>query len=401
MHKQAKTPSAKDFRNVISLGFVSFFTDISTEMILGILPLFVVEELRATKDIFGIIEGFAESVSYAFRMVSGFISDRLGRRKTLVFVGYALSNVVKPFFAVAKSWTDALAIRISDRVGKSIRTSPRDALLSESISDEHLGKAFGLHRTLDQSGAIVGPILTSILLLFVGIGIREVFLLSLIPGVIALVILLIFVRETAGKRRQEKLLSDVKKVLRKDFVLLLIVISIFSIGAFNYSFILLKASELGVPLALSSLVYALIQVAHTAVGIPMGALSDKIGKEPVLLMGYVAFFSASLLSIILQGNVAFAFLIAVVFGIYIGTAETIQRALIPTYAPNELRATVYGIYYLTVGLCFLAANIIVGTLWEHLNASVAFTYSAVTTAIAIAGLIIFIKWKKGLSNIRT
>lgn len=394
MRKSERTSSTKGFRNVIALGFVSFFTDVSTEMILGILPFFIVEELKATKEIFGVIEGLAESVSHIFRMISGVLSDRLGRRKTIVFVGYALSNVVKPLFSVAKNWTDALVVRIGDRVGKSIRTSPRDALLSESISEEHFGKAFGLHRTLDQSGAIVGPLLTSILILLVGIGIREVFWLSLIPGLIALVILLIFVEEKAGQRRHVKIIMDVKNVLHKDFVLLLVVLGIFSIGAFNYSFILLKAGELGVSLALGPLVYALIQVAHTFVGIPAGALSDKIGKEPVLLMGFAAFFSASLLSMMLQGNLAFAFLIAVVYGIYFGIAETIQRALIPEYAPTDLRATAYGIYYLTVGLCFLVANIIVGTLWEYVGTSAAFAYSTVTSVIAIIGILIFIKWKK-------
>ena len=394
MRKPERTSSTKGFRNVIALGFVSFFTDVSTEMILGILPFFIVEELKATKEIFGVIEGLAESVSHIFRMIFGMLSDRLGRRKAIVFVGYALSNVVKPFFSVAKNWTDALVVRIGDRVGKSIRTSPRDALLSESISEEHLGKAFGLHRTLDQSGAIVGPLLTSILILLVGIGIREVFWLSLIPGLIALVILLIFVKERAGQRRHVKLMIDVKNVLHKEFVLLLVVLGIFSIGAFNYSFILLKAGELGAPLALVPLVYTLIQVAHTFVGIPAGALSDKIGKEPVLLMGFAAFFSASLLSIMLEGNLAFAFLIAVVYGIYFGIAETIQRALIPKYAPTDLRATAYGIYYLTVGLCFLGANVIVGTLWEYRGTSVAFAYSTVTSAIAIIGILIFIRWRK-------
>ena len=393
MAKSNKTSPSKGIRNVLALGLVSFFTDVSTEMSLSVLPFFVVQELGATKALLGIIEGLAESISYAFRMVSGVISDRLGKRKLLVLIGYALSTAVKPLFAVAKSWTDALAVRIGDRVGKSIRTSPRDALLSESISDEHLGKAFGLHRTLDQAGGIVGPLLASVLLLLVGFGFREIFLVSFIPGLVALVVLLVFVKETVGKPHKAKLLSDVKKVLSKEFVLLLIVIAVFSIGAFNYSFILLKASDLGVVSALGPLVYGVIQVAHTAVGIPMGTLSDKIGKEPVLLISFIAFFSTCVFSIVLQGNWVFAFLLAVIYGIYMGTGETIQRALIPKYAPNELRATAYGIYYLTVGLCFLAANIVVGVVWESFNSSLAFTYSTATSTIAIISMIAFIKRK--------
>jgi len=394
MNKSERKGPTRGFRNIMALGFVSFFTDRSTEMSLSILPFFIIEELRATKAILGIIEGLAESVSHVFRMISGVISDRLGKRKVLVFAGYALSNTVKPLFSVAKNWTDALVVRIGDRVGKSIRTSPRDALLSESISGEHLGKAFGFHRTLDQSGAIVGPLLTSLLIVFFAFGLREIFWLSFIPGLIALLLLLLFVEERAGKRRQVKLMSDVRKVLHRDFVFLLVVLGIFSIGAFNYSFILIKADELGVPLALGPLVYTLIQVAHTFVGIPAGALSDKIGKESVLLMGYASFLFASLLGIALQGNLAFAFVIAVVYGIYFGIVETIQRALIPEYAPTDLRATAYGMYYLAVGLCFLAANIIVGTLWEYYGASMPLAYSALTSAAAIAGVIMFIVWRK-------
>ena len=394
MAKSKKTSSSKGIRNVLALGLVSFFTDVSTEMSLSILPFFVVQELGATKALLGIIEGLAESISYAFRMVSGVISDRLGKRKLLVLIGYALSTAVKPLFAVAKNWTDALAVRIGDRVGKSIRTSPRDALLSESISDEHLGKAFGFHRTLDQTGGIVGPLLATALLLLVGFGFREIFLVSFIPGLVALVVLLVFVKETVGKPHKTKLLSDVKKVLSKEFVLLLIVIAVFSIGAFNYSFILLKASDLGVVSALGPLVYGVIQVAHTAVAIPMGTLSDKIGKEPVLLISFIAFFSTCVFSIVLQGNWVFAFLLAVIYGIYMGTGETIQRALIPKYAPNELRATAYGIYYLTVGLCFLVANIVVGVLWETFNSSLAFTYSTATSAVAIISMTAFIRRKE-------
>lgn len=290
MQYSEETSKKRGFRNIIALGLVSFFTDVSTEMSLSILPFFIVQELGATTAFLGIVEGLAESISYGFRMVSGVISDRLGKRKLLVFIGYALSTAVKPLFAVAKSWTDALVVRVTDRVGKGVRTSPRDALLSESTSDEHLGKAFGLHRTLDQSGAIVGPLMASALLLTVGFGLREIFVISFIPGMIALFFLLFFVKEAVGKRRKSGFLSDVKKILTKEFVLLLVVISVFSVGAFNYSFILLKASELGVASALGALVYAFIQVTHTAIGLPIGALSDKIGKAPALLIGYATFF---------------------------------------------------------------------------------------------------------------
>jgi len=386
MRKNKEVSYAKGLRNVMALGFVSFFTDVSTEMILGILPQFIIEELKATRTIFGIIEGLAEAVSNILRMISGVLSDRLGKRKIMVFVGYASSNIVKPFFSVARTWTDALAIRVGDRVGKSVRTSPRDALLSESIPKEHMGKAFGIHRTLDQSGAIVGPVFALLLMSLIGVSMRDVFLLSFIPGFIALILLIFFVEERVGKRREVKIMGGVREVLHRDFVLLLTILAVFSIGAFNFSFVLLRADELG---ASGALIYAVINVAHTGIGIPAGALSDKIGKERVLIIGYVAFLFASIFCMTLKGSPFYAVLIAVVYGIYMGIAETVQRALIPEHTPSGLRATAYGVYYLIVGLCFLVANIVVGALWESYGINVAFTYSSITSTAAIIGITTF------------
>ena len=376
-------------RNVIALGFVSFFTDVSTEMVLGILPIFVLRELGATRAILGLIEGLAEATSHIFRMLSGVISDKLGRRKLLVFVGYAFSSVVKPFFSIATSWIDVLVIRFGDRVGKGVRTSPRDALLSESAPERHMGKAFGLHRTLDQLGAIVGPALAFVLIPLIGM--RSIFWISFIPGFVALIILLFFVKEKVSKHREVKLSGNVKNVLRKDFVLLLLIVTIFSLGAFNFSFILLKAGQLGMPEAFIPIVYAVINITHTGIGIPAGALSDKVGEERVLLMGYVAFFFTSLLCMALGGSPSYALLIAAVYGVYFGIVETVQRALIPKYSSSELRATAYGVYYLVVGASFLVANIVVGTLWEYVGIQAAFSYSLIMSMTAVIGMATFVK----------
>src|ERR1051325_9480306 len=185
-------------RNVIALGLVSFFTDFSTEMILGILPLFIVTNLGATKAILGGIEGSAELISYAFRMVSGSLSDKLGKRKIFILAGYGLSTISKPFFALTTGWLGAFLVRASDRTGKGLRTAPRDALIADSIPETSSGKAFGIHRTIDQSGAIVGPIAAFALLQIMDI--RGIFLISLIPGTIAVVILIFYVKEVAIKR---------------------------------------------------------------------------------------------------------------------------------------------------------------------------------------------------------
>ncbi|UCG36886.1 MAG: MFS transporter, partial [Candidatus Bathyarchaeota archaeon] len=182
-------------RNVFALGFVSFFTDMSTEMVFSLLPTFLLGLPGSSRAVLGLVEGTAEALSYTLRAVSGIFSDRFRRRKLFVLAGYAISNVVKPLFAVAKVPLDVFVIRVSDRIGKAVRTSPRDALLSESVSDKHRGAAFGLHRALDQSGAVVGPIIASTIMIFLGLTVRDVFWLSLIPGTVALFIILFLVKE--------------------------------------------------------------------------------------------------------------------------------------------------------------------------------------------------------------
>jgi MFS family permease len=393
--KTENEPKTNAFRNVFALGFVSFFTDVSSEMVFSLLPVFIVGLPGSGIAFLGLIEGPAEALSNWMRAVSGVFSDKLRKRKLLVLIGYALSNIVKPFFAVAQTAFDVLTIRVTDRVGKGIRTSPRDALLSESISEERRGIAFGLHRTLDQTGAILGPLIASTALYIMGLTARDVFWLSLIPGTVALLILLIFVKERVSKASGEfKLFAGVREVLRKDFTLLLLVVAVFSLGAFDYSFVLLNASEAGIDYRIIPTFYALINVAHTLIAIPSGVLSDKIRKEKVLVMGYGAFLATALTLFFFPRNYFFAVLMAIVFGAYDGIANTVARALVPKYAGTALRGTAYGLYYLVLGSCFLVSNVVVGALWESLGPSYAATYSIILSTIAIIGMLAFILSRK-------
>jgi MFS family permease len=386
-------------RNVVALGFVSFFTDFSTEMILGILPLFIVTNLGASRTILGGIEGSAELISYAFRMVSGSLSDKLRKRKIFVLAGYSLSTVSKPFFAVTSGWLDAFIVRAGDRIGKGLRTAPRDALIADSVSESVAGKAFGIHRTLDQMGAIVGPIAAFALLQIIEI--RGIFLVSLIPGAIGVIILIFIVKEVSIRfSNTTGALSNFGNVLKgnRPFVFLLIVSGIFSIGAFNYSFILLKASSLGINKNVIPLVYAVINISHTMIGIPSGMLADKIGKEKVLTIGYAVFAVSSLLMVILTGNSLFAYVLAAVFGLYMGISETLQRAIIPRYISSELRGTAYGIYNLVIGSGFFISNVIFGFLWDKYNVNVGVYYSLITSLAAITGMFLFVgKYPSGKS----
>jgi MFS family permease len=382
-------------RNVTALGVVSFFTDFSTEMVLGVLPLFIVSSLGASRAILGAIEGSSELTSYAFRMVSGSLSDKVGKRKIFVIAGYSLSTITKPFFAASSGWLDAFVVRFGDRMGKGLRTAPRDALIADSVQESKAGRAFGLHRTIDQIGAIIGPVAAFALLQFMDI--RAIFLVSLIPGAIAVLILVFFVREVAIKRSTARttMLSNIDRLIRgnRSFILLLIITGIFGIGAFNFSFILLRASDLGIADSLIPLVYATINVAHTAIGIPSGILADKVGKEKVLIIGYSVFAISTALMLFFSSseNTLYAYILAAVFGLYMGISETVQRAVVPKYIASELRGTAYGLYNVVIGTTFFVANVVFGFLWDNYSLDIAVSYSIIMTVAAISGMFIFIR----------
>jgi len=377
-------PAGLGFRNVLRLGYVSFFTDISTEMILGVLPFFIVKELGGTAAILGFIEGVAEAVNYAFRVFAGVVTDKIGRRKPLVLLGYGLSSIAKPLFAVSGSWSHALAVRVTDRVGKGIRTSPRDALISDSAAKSEAGKAFGLHRSLDQIGAIIGPFLAFVAVPIIGM--RGVFWFSFVPAAIALLILLFFVQDTRGLARQRSVFENAREVLSREFVLLLVALGIFAVGAYNFSFILLKAGSLGVQESLIPLVYASLNVATVILGLPAGMLADKVGKIPVLGLSYVVFLATSVGGLLLVGNPVYGFVIALLFGSYLGMAETVQRAIIPDFTKPELKGTAYALYYTLIGVSSMAANSIFGLLWSNMGPAAAFHYTILTTTAGLGAL---------------
>ena len=378
----------KTSRNVFALGFVSLFTDISSEMVFGLLPLFLTGQLGASKALIGLVEGTAEMLGYTVRMASGTVSDKVQKRKPLVVIGYSLSAAVKPLFAFAGGWGDVFAVRSVDRVGKGIRTAPRDALISESVEDAKAGRAFGIHRSMDQAGAIIGPLIA--FALFPYVGFAGVFYLSLVPAVAAVAILALFVKEKFMPTQVRRSIAfNIKSVLaERRFVALLVIMGVFSVGAFNFSFVLLRASDLGVADGTVVLVYAVINGAHTLVGFPAGALADRIGRETMLSISYGIFLVSTVLMLASTSS-AHAYVLAAVYGAYIGIAETVQRALVPKYVPSHLRGTAYGLYNMVIGFSFLAANVVFGVLLDLSGATMAATYSIATSATAITAMIIF------------
>ena len=387
-------------KNVLYMGLVSFFTDFSTEMVMSVLPLYIVKDLDLSRTILGAIEGSGDLVNYIFRIPSGYLSDKIGKRKILVILGYGISTISKPFFIFVTSFIDIITVRVADRIGKGIRTAPRDALIADSVDESSTGKAFGIHRTLDQIGAIIGPFFAFLILELFGGNIQYIFLLSIIPGIVSLLILIYFVKD--------KLTIDNKKIIcdkitffsnlrilfleNKIFVYLVIIIGIFSLGAFNYSFVLLKSTDLGIEQNFVPIIYAIINISHTAIGIPAGILSDRIGKEKVLIIGFLVFIISALLMYFSEKNdIIYIISIPLIYGLYVGISETIQRALVAKYVSEHNRGTAFGFYGLIIGICLLIGNVTFGFIWDNYDISMALLYSLTLATLAITSLFSFRK----------
>jgi len=388
MANQEENEAQLGFKNVIRLGYVSLLTDVSSEMIFAILPVFIVTQLGATVGVLGIIEGTAEAFNYLFRIFSGILTDRMSKRKPLVLLGYGLSSFAKPLFAVATSWIQALAVRVVDRAGKGMRTSPRDALISDSIKKSQAGKAFGVHESLDQVGAVLGPLIAFVAIPFIAI--RGIFWLSFIPGLGSLIILLFFVKDSRRSSEKRNVFASARIVLNREFVLLLAALSVFAVGAYDYSFILLDASALGVTESNIPLVYTVLNLATVILSVPVGVLADRIGKAKTLIIGYFVFLITSAAGLVLSGSWVYAFLIAFLFGGYFSISDAVSRALIPDFTKPELKGTGYALYYVMAGLCSFISNSVFGFLWTSIGRSVAFEYSVVTSLVGAATLIVFI-----------
>jgi MFS family permease len=370
-------------------------------MVMSVLPLYIVKDLDLSRTILGAIEGSGEFVNYIFRIPSGYISDKIGKRKILVIIGYGISTISKPFFIFVTNFADTITVRIIDRIGKGIRTAPRDALIADSVDESNTGKAFGIHRTLDQMGAIMGPFFAFLILELFGGNIQHIFLLSIIPGIVSLFILIYYVKDRLSIDDNNKVI--VNKITffpnlrnlfieNKIFVYLVIIIGVFSLGAFNYSFVLLKSTDLGIEQNFVPIIYAIINITHTVIGIPAGILSDRVGKEKMLIIGFLLFVISVLLMYFSEkNNIIYIISIPLIYGLYVGISETVQRALVSKYVSEHNRGTAFGFYGLIIGICLLIGNVTFGFLWDNYDISIALLYSLSLSSLAIIFLFSFIK----------
>lgn len=368
-------------KNVLALGFVSFFTDISSEMILPILPLFLTNVLLAPLSIVGLIEGIAESTASLLKLFSGWLSDRLRKRKDIMVIGYSLSTFSKPFLAIATIWPHALAVRFFDRVGKGIRDSPRDALIASSIAKSRRGRAFGLQRALDTAGAVIGTILASILLANL-IGYRTIFLLSLLPAFIGVMILIFLVKEIKFVTREN---IKIKRNFSTGFKRFLIVAAIFNLANFSYAFFILKASQAGIAVMLIPIVYLLYNIFYAMFSYHAGRFSDKIGRKTVIAIGY-ALFALTALGFAFLPSALFVWPLFALYGMQIALVEPSSRAYISELVSPAHRGTAFGAYYTTIGLVALPASLIAGFVWDLLGSNATFLLAAILAIIAAFAL---------------
>ncbi len=371
---------------VRALALVSLLTDAASEMIYPLLPVFLTTVLGASPAMLGLLEGMAESTAALVKLTSGWWSDRVGRYTPLVLVGYALATVTRPFISVAQSAWQVVGLRLIDRVGKGIRGAPRDALLAGSVAPSIRGRAFGFHRAADHLGAVIGPIAAWVLLQQFHLTLRTVFMLSVVPGLLAVLTILVAVRDPAGPPRDA---SDAvprsahdSTPMPRRFWGVLGVLLLFTLGNSSDAFLLLRAQQLGVPIAMLPLLWAAHHVIKSIASVPGGALSDRIGRRTVLLAGW-GWYAAVYAGFALATTATHIWMLFLAYGVYFGLVEGTEKALIADLAPESRRGTAFGWYNATMGIAALPASVLLGALWSARGPAVAFMVGAALAGTAM------------------
>jgi MFS family permease len=390
-------------KTILALGWVSFWMDVSSEMIYPLLPVFL-SSLGVGSLAIGFVAGLSESTASLFRVISGFISDKLKKRKAVIIFGYGLSTLARPLLALSSSWGHVLGFRLIDRAGKGVRTPPRDALIAEASSSERYGRSYGIQRAMDTAGAVLGPALaTGILAL--GMGYRSVFWISFIPAAIAVAIIQMFVREH-GKSSPELpgtpttatshhtgaatwhhagAAADPRaaggSLFSRDLKIFLVVTAVFSLGNSSNFFLVLRAKNLGFKDHAIPLLYMTMNVSSALLSYPAGRLADRFGKARIAFLGYLLYAALYALFAV-EASMKALWILFPLQGIYLAFSEGIGTAYLATLLPGERRATGFAIYYTVIGLALLPASTIGGWLWERFSPSATFVAGSLLSLIA-------------------
>ena len=393
-------------RNVFALSLVSLLNDVSSEIIYPLLPFFLNNTLGVSPRMLGSIEGAAESVSSLLKLFAGHFSDRFGKRKIFVVSGYLLSSFARPLLAFTSSWQQVLAIRLSDRVGKGVRTAPRDAMIADTVTIQERGLAFGFHRAMDHAGAVVGPLIGYVLVLLfaldrnalTGRDFNRIFLLASIPALAAVLVVSFFVREThKPKRAADTATTTSVPPLRLslrgfdgNFKGFLVIIALFTLSNSSDFFLLLRARDAGVSVLSTSLLWAALHASKVLSSIFGGDLSDRLGRKRLIVSGWIL-YAAVYAGFAFVSNPFSVWALFLVYGIYFGLAEGAEKALVADLVKPEQRGTAYGLYNLAFGITVLPASLLMGTLWDWRGPKTAFLISAMLGATAALLLLLLVK----------
>jgi MFS family permease len=385
-------------RNIYSFGLTSFFNDTATEMAYWVLPAFLIS-LGAGPAQLGIIEGIAESVASFAKLFSGYLTDRIDKRKPLVVAGYFVANAVKPLLAIVTSWWQILLIRFSDRLAKGVRGAPRDVMVAESVGKERLGSAYGLIQSLDSAGAIAGPLLA--LFLLARFGIRNVFLAAAVPGALSVLVAVLGIRETKNpqQERGKNVDSPVSQkqrdsghplgaqttVLSPSFYVVLVAVTLFSLGNSSDMFLVMRAQNVGISVSLAPLLGLVFNITYTLGSWPAGWFSDRFSRRWIAATGYLIFAGTYFVFGLAPSTLAIWITMAV-YGIYYALTQPVLKALVVESVGQEIRGRALGIYFFATSVATLAASLITGELWKHYGASLPFYVSAGLAVLSAAML---------------
>lgn len=394
-------------RNVWVVSLTSFFMDISSEMVINILPLFLSNVLGVKTNIIGLIEGMAETTSSLLKMFSGWFSDKIGGRKWLAVAGYGISALSKPFFYFANTWELVAGARWADRVGKGIRTAPRDALVADSVQEEQRGLAFGFHRAADTAGAMLGLMIALLVTwlaqresaMLSASTFRTIVIISIFPAALAVLALAIGVKETI-KKKQYELPKFAFKSLGKPFMTFMVIVAIFDLGNSSDAFLVLRAQERGLNILGILGMLITFNLIYTLISTPAGALSDKIGRRRIIVAGWLI-YAAIYFGFALARSGVHIWLLYAVYGLYYGMAYGTSKALVADLVPEELRGTAYGTYNGIIGILDLPASLIAGILWQGLGSWQGFGASApfyFGAGMALLAAILMAIWQKSLGK---
>ena len=386
-------------RNVVAIGLVSLLNDASSEIIYPLLPVFLTTTLGASARAIGVIEGLAESISSLLKLFAGYFSDRLGKRKALVVAGYSLASVARPLLAFAQSWTQVLAIRLTDRVGKGVRTAPRDAMIADTVDVSQRGLAFGFHRAMDHAGAVIGPLVGYLLVvLFVANygfptagEFTRIFLVASVPALIAVLVAIFFMRESPVQVKQG---AEIPKLTLRgfdsNFKRFLLVLALFTLSNSSDRFLILRATHAGVSTAMVPLLWAAHHGTKVLSSLYGGDLSDRLGRKRLIVSGW-ALYAAVYAGFAFATHEASLWILFLIYGLYFGVAEGAEKALVADLVRPEQRGTAYGLYNLAFGITVFPASLLMGIIWDWKGPTTAFLLSATMGATAAALLLIFVR----------